>query len=146
MKTKSCRCNRLGVVLNLALFALLVGGCSTVESRIKDNPHAFAALSPHHQRLVRAGVVTNGMPQEAVYIAWGKPDLVTTGQRQGKHAETWFYYGTRTTTSIAFATGFGCGAYGALGTAIPVTLNEDVLRAWAAFENRVLVAWEKARP
>lgn len=136
---------RAAAALSAALLCLALGACSTVESRIKERPQAFAALTPHQQALVRSGVVANGMPQDAVYIAWGKPDLVTAGQRHGKFAETWFYYGTRTTTSVGFATGFGCGPYSAITASFPLTVQEEILRAWAAFEDRVLVAWEKAR-
>lgn len=128
-----------------ALLAFSLGACSTVDSRIRENPQVYAALTPRHQALVRAGQVENGMPQDAVYLAWGRPDFVTAGQRGGRQAETWYYYGTRAATALGFAGAYGCGPYSVFTTAVPVTVYEDYLRAWAAFEDRTLVAWEKAR-
>ena len=45
--------------------------------------------------LVDQGQVQIGMPMDAVYISWGKPSQVATGQSPtGKMATTWVYHGT----------------------------------------------------
>jgi hypothetical protein len=81
---------RLGRWLLLTV-VLALAGCSTVETRIRDNPNAYAALSPSDQQLVRSGQIRQGMPQAAVYLAWGRPDHVRSGVRQGVPFEAWIY-------------------------------------------------------
>jgi hypothetical protein len=72
-----------------SLFAL--AACSTVDSRIQENPGAYASLSPADKQLVRSGQVREGLPQAAVYIAWGRPDRIRHGVRQGVPFEAWVY-------------------------------------------------------
>jgi len=75
---------------------LFLTSCSTVESRIKQNSAAFNSLSPSDQALVRNGQIVEGLPQAAVYIAWGPPDQTRSGQRNGKSYAAWVYTTTRT--------------------------------------------------
>jgi len=49
--------------------ALILTSCTTTETRIKERPAAYAALSPSDQALVQQGQVREGMSQDAVYIA-----------------------------------------------------------------------------
>jgi hypothetical protein len=79
----------------LSLFAaaglILALGCSTPSSRIRENPQAFAALSPHDQALVQAGQVSIGMTMEAVKLAMGDPDRITTRTDGGGESQVWHY-------------------------------------------------------
>ena len=43
--------------------------------------------------LVDAGEIKTGMPKDAVYIAWGKPDDITYSEDSHGKLETWLYYG-----------------------------------------------------
>jgi hypothetical protein len=75
--------------LCLISLMLILGGCSTVESRIQAHAAAFASLSPADQALVRQGNIRAGLPKAAVYIAWGRPDRIRSGFRSGHPFEAW---------------------------------------------------------
>ena len=95
--------------------ALLFSSCaSTVQSRIEKNPKEFDSLTTKHQELVRQGRIDRGMPKSGVFLAWGRPDNVTRGNRDGKEFEAWRYNGYQPiyTHSIGFAYGGGYGRYG----------------------------------
>jgi hypothetical protein len=83
----------LGLV---ALLASFLAGCSTPGSRIKSNPQIYASLSPADQALVRQGQIRVGMSKSAVFLAWGNPDRIRSGVRQGHPFEAWIYTTTRT--------------------------------------------------
>lgn len=76
---------------------LLLAGCatgSTVESRKKANPAAYAALSPDIKALVDQGRVAVGMTPDAVTLAWGPPEEVLhRGNKDGEFT-TWVYRGS----------------------------------------------------
>jgi len=79
---------------------LLMAGCasSTIEKRRAERAAAYAVLSPKHRALVDAGKLEAGMSEDAVYIAWGKPDqIVEQGDRKGKTIK-WIYEGTTADT------------------------------------------------
>jgi hypothetical protein len=80
----------------LALLALVVlSGCSTVESRIKERPEVYNNLPQKQKTLVAQGEVTEGMSPAAVYLAWGNPDQVITGSERRRPVEEWVYEATR---------------------------------------------------
>ena len=79
----------------VALLVLFLTGCSTVESRIRSNPQVYASLSPGDQTLVRQGRIREGLPKAAVYLAWGRPDLIRSGVRSGHTFEAWTYTALR---------------------------------------------------
>ena len=70
---------------------LLLAACSTVESRIRDNPEAFARLTADQQVLVKAGQVALGFRSEAVKLALGDPDRVSTRTDADGVATIWRY-------------------------------------------------------
>jgi hypothetical protein len=79
------------------LLALFVTGCatSTVDKRKQERATAYSELTPELRTLVDQGQIQIGMPMDAVYIAWGKPSQVATGQgANGKTTTTWVYSGT----------------------------------------------------
>jgi hypothetical protein len=69
----------------------LLTGCSTVSSRIQQNPAVFSALSPADQALIRSGQIREAFRPAAVYLAWGRPDQIRRGFRQGHAYEAWIY-------------------------------------------------------
>ena len=86
---------RLIVALAAVGPLLLLAGCSTPATRIRDNPAMFGALPPADQPLVQRGVVREGMSQDAVFLAWGPPDAVRRLRlAPTRLRETWIYIGT----------------------------------------------------
>ena len=79
----------------LVLTALLAAGCatSTIESRRRERAASFDALPPDLQQLVEAGQIRRGMPQDAVYIAWGEANQVLQEEDQRGLVIVWLYHG-----------------------------------------------------
>lgn len=80
----------------LPVFALAAGlavlaGCSTPQSRIKDNPAAFASLTAGQQQLVKEGKVGLGFDMAMVRLALGEPDHIRTRTEPGGTSEIWSY-------------------------------------------------------
>jgi hypothetical protein len=74
---------------------ILIAGCiapSTVLTRQRERPAAYAALSPETRALVDQGRIRVGMDTNAVYIAWGQPGEVTEGENQSGRTTSWTYY------------------------------------------------------
>ncbi len=87
------------------LGALVFAACSTTESRISEHRDLFNSLSPSDQQLVAAGQIRTGMPQNAVWLAWGSPEQRATGAMRGQMTETWIYV----TYQPAYGYGYGYG-------------------------------------
>ena len=51
----------------------------------------FNSLSPSDQALVKEGKIRVGMPQNAVWLAWGAPEQKAMGAMRGRETETWMY-------------------------------------------------------
>jgi outer membrane protein assembly factor BamE (lipoprotein component of BamABCDE complex) len=98
------------VTLAISAGALVLTGCSTVESRISEHPDLFQSLSPSDQALVSRGQIRVGMSKNAVWLAWGSPDQKAVGNMRGRQTETWIY--TETTS-------YGYGGYGGYGYGYP---------------------------
>lgn len=82
----------------LGLAALVLAGCATPSSRIQDNPDLFNALAPEVQAKVQAGQIGIGFPQEAVFLALGKPDREYTRTTADGQVVVWSYIRTITST------------------------------------------------
>jgi hypothetical protein len=83
------------IFFSLSLF-LLVGCASTnkFEQRRVERSAAYNALSPEFKSAVDQGQIKVGMPQDAVYIAWGPPsEILRAGSEQGETTR-WLYYGS----------------------------------------------------
>jgi hypothetical protein len=75
---------------------LLLVGCatrSTIESRKQERLVAYTALAPEQKELVDRGQIKVGMPEEAVYIAWGAPDQMLHSETEAGAVATWVYMG-----------------------------------------------------
>jgi hypothetical protein len=75
----------------IAAGALLLTSCSTIESRISENPEIYRNLSSRDQALVNQGQIRYGMSRNAVWLAWGSPDSKVIGNTRGHFTETWIY-------------------------------------------------------
>ncbi|HEX8679122.1 MAG TPA: hypothetical protein VF683_04145 [Chthoniobacterales bacterium] len=75
-------------------FSFLLAGCTTIDTRIAERQEAFRSMSPADQALVQQGKVREGMPKDAVYIAWGPPSQRIPGRNRGQVVETWVYDAT----------------------------------------------------
>ena len=79
------------LTLSVVASAIILAGCSTTDTRISDHPEMFNSLSPSDQALVKEGKIRVGMPQNAVWLAWGAPEQKAMGAMRGRETETWMY-------------------------------------------------------
>lgn len=80
-----------------ALLLVLLTGCaatSTIESRRQERLGTYTTLTPEQKAAVDAGQIKVGMPADAVYIAWGPPSQILTGESSQGSIVTWLYQGT----------------------------------------------------
>lgn len=88
---------RLNIVklIFLSLILLLVGcATNTFEKRRTERLPAYNALSPEFKTAVELGEIKVGMPQDAVYLAWGSPsEILKSGNEKGETTR-WLYYGS----------------------------------------------------
>lgn len=82
------------VILLLVAAAFFTACASTIQDRRKERFAAYSALPPETQTLVDKGQIKVGMPKDAVYIAWGKPDQIIQSETNQGRAETWVYHGS----------------------------------------------------
>ncbi|MDF1657385.1 MAG: hypothetical protein P1U58_07220 [Verrucomicrobiales bacterium] len=97
-------------VLPLLAVALFLSSCATqsgVEKRIEKNPQLYSKLSGSDRELVRRGEVKERMSQEAVFLAWGRPDQVMSGGRNGQSTEKWAYFSSRPVNNFNVGVGMG---------------------------------------
>jgi hypothetical protein len=102
-----CQLSSWALLACIATGALVLSSCSTVGTRIDSNRASFDRLSAKDQALISKGEITGGMPQIAVYIAWGQPDQKAVGAVHSVPTETWVY-----TLSTAAYGPYGYGGYG----------------------------------
>ena len=104
------------ILLPLTLVVMLASCASPIERRMTRNPDLYQKLPESQKVDVKMGRVTEGMGKDAVFLAWGRPARVQTGQRNGKPLERWSYndYQPVYTQSFGFYSGFGpgCGPFG----------------------------------
>ena len=99
--------NTLLLVLAAALFASCTS--NTPQGRIEKDPARYGKLSSNDRSLVDAGKIRTGMSQDAVYLAWGKPNSVSKGGDGGSTTERWTYTGQTPVWSNQFAVSYGSG-------------------------------------
>ncbi|HMO50547.1 MAG TPA: hypothetical protein PKE26_00275 [Kiritimatiellia bacterium] len=83
-------------VLSCAL--VVVCGCATPQSRIKQNPELFASFPPEAQALIQQGQIDIGFTPEMVTMALGAPNRTYTRQTRQGILEVWSYTAKQTTT------------------------------------------------
>jgi len=75
--------------LTILLAATLIAGCSSIDSRIKQNSATFAQLSPRDQQIIRYGYIAVGFTPDMVYMALDNPEKKIPGP--GPNDQTWVY-------------------------------------------------------
>jgi hypothetical protein len=141
----------LGIV---AAFGLTSCETASPATRAQQNPGVLESLSAEDRDLVLKGTIAEGMSKDAVLIAWGRPDRVTSGSAGGRATETWSYTSMRPIYRPHYGLGLGYGSYGHHGYRhrhfypsasfgmgpdyIPVT--SSVVR----FRGNRVIAWETA--
>jgi hypothetical protein len=94
------------IPLLLALFGLILAGCSTPESRIKENPQIFSQLTQEEQQLIRDGKVGIGFTPEMVKLAIGDPDRIITRTDANGTSEVWSYTTYETDAGVMLYRGY----------------------------------------
>ncbi len=109
-----------------AVATLLVTSCaSPIERRVAHYPDRFAKLPAEEKENVRRGMVREGMSKDGVFLAWGKPDRVTQGRRDGKNRERWSYVQYEAVQHFGYGGGFGF--YGTCGVFDPFAFGGPVI-------------------
>lgn len=100
-------------LLTAALGAMLVAGCSTVDSRIAKNREAFNTWPPAVQDKVVLGQIDVGFTADQVRVALGEPDRVFSRTTADGTSQVWSYRdrGPR----FGFGVGVGTGSFGRHG-------------------------------
>jgi len=68
-----------------------LGGCQTVDSRIKEKPDVFAKLDPATKDKVKQGIIELGYTEDVVYLALGAPDQKRESVSAGGKSVAWIY-------------------------------------------------------
>jgi len=89
MKTLPTLC-RLSALVCAGAFVL--AGCSTPDSRIRENPEVFARMTPDQQAVVKAGQVAVGLDMDGVKLALGAPDSITIHTDASGQTQVWHYF------------------------------------------------------
>lgn len=97
----------------MAALALVVAGCSTVDSRIEKNREAFNTWPPAVKDKVVVGQIDIGFTADQVRTALGEPDRVFTRTTADGTSQVWSYRdrGPR----FGFGVGVGMGSFGSRG-------------------------------
>ena len=145
-----------GRAVSLLLLISLVGlvSCaSTPQSRIERHPEMFSKLSNEDKELVLRGGLREGLHKDGVFIAWGAPASIMSGQKSGKSFDRWRY--TRMepvfVDNFAFYGPVGLYHHGrrhhgyhGMGYA-PSVYYVPYVAAIVSFENNQVVSWQRER-
>src|ERR1044071_3359251 len=94
--------HRLLRTLLLATSLGFLGGCQSVESRIRERPEVFASSDYATQDKIRQGIIEIGFTEDQVYLALGKPDQKRESRTENGRRVTWVYntYYERSTGTV----------------------------------------------
>jgi outer membrane protein assembly factor BamE (lipoprotein component of BamABCDE complex) len=112
-----------------SLGAVFLAGCESPDSRIRENPAAFARLPADQQALVKAGQVGVGMDMETVKLAIGEPSRVTLHTDSKGQVQVWHYVIYEGEDGAVIYTGFhhrpwGWGGAWAVDYPAPVRVHD----------------------
>jgi hypothetical protein len=130
----------------------MLAGCatSTIEKRRTERATAYSGLTPEHRALVDQGDIAVGMGEDAVYIAWGRPDQVLRRGDKTGESSRWLYEGTATDTHyywMAQPVRLANGRMVLDRRLVPRTEFRDYVAAELIFRGGRLESWEmKERP
>ena len=110
----------------VAAFVLLLTGCSTTNSRIKNHQAGFDAAPAAVQAKIRAGQIDIGFTSEQVTMSLGKPDRMYTRTTARGTSEIWAYEDHK--PSFSFGVGVvGGGGSTMVGSGVAVGTGNDRL-------------------
>ena len=104
-------------IFTLALAAgFVLAGCTTPETRIRQNPAAFDRATPAQQELIRHGKVAIGFDESLVQLALGVPDRIAERTSAEGKSVIWHYVDYETYDGVIlyrgwYHRGFGGGPY-----------------------------------
>lgn len=142
----------MNVRILLLLSALSVVSCSlpSPQNRIADNGGMYSKLTPEHRQLVSQGNIEEGMSKDAVYLAWGAPDKIFQGEKNGIDKERWVYTRSRPVHTTTLGLGYGTypryrrwGYDGCVYHGVPDTVYVPERVAMVEFINDVVDSWER---
>lgn len=106
----------IGKLRTFCLFAglvILVSGCASSaelrQKRVEANLDTYHSLSAEDRALVDQGRLREDMSKPAVFLAWGRPDSIRQGSRQGVPYETWHYTAHLAHSRTNLSLGYGYG-------------------------------------
>lgn len=155
MNSRGCfRFFAIGLMLIVVVFHFTGCVASNPQARAMKHPGMLESLPARDQEKVLRSTISEGMSKDAVFLAWGKPDSVTSGSEGGRETETWRYATLRPVfNSSSFGLGLGLGygrGYRHRGyvhpyAVYPVTpdylpMTSSVVR----FRSGRVIAWETA--
>jgi hypothetical protein len=79
----------LRILAGIAL--VMLAGCSTINSRIKENAAVFDSLPADVQEKISQGIVEVGYTPDMVYIAMGNPHEKRNSRSADRNKATWIY-------------------------------------------------------
>ncbi|MBK9989485.1 MAG: hypothetical protein IPP19_01810 [Verrucomicrobia bacterium] len=120
------------------LCSFLLAGCSTTDSRIKNNQASFDAAPPAVQAKIRAGKIEVGFTAEQVTMALGKPDRRYSRTTERGTSDIWAYADSG--PAFSFGVGMASGGGGSMvGTGVGVSTGND------RYEDKMRVVFEGGR-
>lgn len=78
-------------IIFLGLSLCLIGCATTLEKRKAEKKSSYQALAPEIRGLVDKGIIHEGISEDAVYVAWGKPAEILEIKTQSGHITKWLF-------------------------------------------------------
>ncbi len=132
------------LVLLCSVWASLSSCVTTPSMRIEENVSVFQSLPVAEQQLVREGRIAEGMSQQAVFLAWGYPNVAPVrGQKGGQDFERWVYVASvpSHTMTVWGAPMWGYPGYSvSAGPSTVVQYREEMQRS-VSFVNGRVTEW-----
>ena len=75
----------------VSFLALVLAGCQTVDTRIKEKPTVFASLDKTTQDMIKQGIIGIGYTEDMVYMALGSPDQIRESVTTTSRSLIWIY-------------------------------------------------------
>lgn len=152
MKPRCFRIVAMAPLMAVVIFQFTGCAASNPQTRGQQNPQLLDSLPAADRELVLRGTISEGMSRDAVFLAWGKPDSITTGSENGRQTETWryatlqpvYHYGG-IGLGLGYARGFRRGGHFYPGASFQLTPDYvPVTSSVVRFRNGRVVAWELA--
>lgn len=109
----------------------------------------FSHLPVQQQALVQQGKISEGMSEDAVFLAWGRPDSPPMiGQVNGKKIARWVYKGYEPVTVMNNNPFPAWGPYGWYGYGWPMASTAYIPRnvAYVEFVDGKVTSWASSKP